>query len=71
MCSSNDPHLPEERGCQIVKQPVSQSPSHGRRKVTAELDNYDSPRYSVVSTPAGPLSQDMLSLGGFFIGGKA
>ncbi len=27
--------------------------------------------YSAVSTPAGPLSQDKLSLGGSFIGGKA
>jgi len=33
------------------------------------LDNIARHRYASVSIPAGPLSQDTLSLGGFFIGG--
>ncbi len=70
MCSTSA-QFPEEREGGIVQQPVSQFPSHGRRRVTAELDISDSPRYSAASIPAGPLSQDMLSLGGSFIGSWA
>jgi len=56
---------------EIVQQPVAQFGSRSRRKVTAELDKYGSFCYSPISIPAGPLSQDMLSLGGFFIGDRA
>jgi hypothetical protein len=35
------------------------------------LDNSPLRRYALISIPVGPLSQDMISLGGFFIGGKA
>lgn len=38
------------------------------QRMPIELDRLAPRRYSLVSTPAGPLSQDMLSLGGFFIG---
>jgi len=55
---------------QIVKELVSQLPFLVVAGCTAALDNFALCRYIIVSIPAGPLSQDMLSLGGSFIGGK-
>ena len=54
---------------QIVKELVLQSPFLMVAGSTAALDNSASCRYILVSIPAGLLSQDMLSLGGSFIGG--
>ena len=52
-----------------VKQLASQSASLVLARRTAGLDNSPSYSYIPVSTPAGPLSQDTLSLGGSFIDG--
>ena len=60
-----------QRVADIVKQPVSQSPSFVVSRRSTGLDDCVSRRYSTISKPAGPLSQDMLSLGGSFIGGMA
>ena len=59
-----------QSAAEIVKQPVSQSPALVGSRHAAGLDNPTSHSYISVSTPAGPLSQDTLSLGGSFIGGK-
>ena len=70
MCSTSKVQLPEERDKAIAKQPVPLSSSFVVAGNTAAFDNPASCSYILVSIPAGPLSQDMLSLGGFFIGGK-
>ena len=76
MCSACGSQLPEERSEAIVQQPVSQSAAAllvprlaEAHRLTTGLDKASLARYGTVSIPAGPLSQDMLSLGGFFIGG--
>lgn len=55
---------------EIVKQTVSQPPFSVTTTRTVGLDNSTPCCYILLSIPAGPLSQDMLSLGGSFIGGR-
>ena len=74
MCSERGPHDTDQDLAQPVREvehPVLQSAFFVLVRRAAGLDNPPSYCYILISTPAGPLSKDMLSLGGSFIGGKA